>query len=179
MTAWSAAMRRAWEDRRQRTPPFVTDDGFGPKAIVVDEATGCQLWQGRMNGPQPRAGYRGIMVNPCHLAYERAGHSIPDGHRLVPTCGQQRCITPDHQEARPQRRPPAPPKSRPVPETPLRKELAGRLPAERPPQIREQDWIALTAVVSGRKLAEVAVELGVSRQRVHQRMERARAKLIG
>lgn len=162
--------------RQRRGGALITDDGFAPHAIVVDTVTGCWEWQGSLsNGRTPQARYLGRNVNVRRLAYERAGKPLAPGRPLVTTCRNARCVNPDHATTLHR---PAPPKGRRKPRlSPRRQELIASLPTTRPASISEREWLVLRAVAGGRILVDVGRDLGVTRQRVHDILHRARRKL--
>ena len=66
---------------------------------IVDEATGCWVWQGACGingygvlrrGPTGKPAY-------CHrIMYEHANGSVPEGAVVMHTCDNRRCVNPDH-----------------------------------------------------------------------------------
>lgn len=53
----------------------------------------------------------------------------------------------------------------------------GRLPPGRPPGVTAADWAVVAALAAGTTIAEVAAELGVTRQAVHLRAKKALRRL--
>lgn len=69
------------------------------KRIVIDEETGCWLWQGWKSGN----GYGQLKRDgKKHMAhrffYELFKGLIPDGHVLDHLCKRRACVNPDHLE---------------------------------------------------------------------------------
>lgn len=72
--------------------------------VIKDEDTSCWIWQGNMNdGGLPR------MQNPNHsrrsvsvrrYAYEMTVGPIKRGDFAVGTCGDERCVNPEHTKVR-------------------------------------------------------------------------------
>lgn len=63
--------------------------------VIIDDTTGCWLWQGGMNATTPQfntVGHRTINVR--RLLYQIHVGS-PKG-KLQPACGQPRCVNPAH-----------------------------------------------------------------------------------
>lgn len=60
----------------------------------------CWLWQGAMDKGAPRAKVNGKMVYVRRLVLELSGKKIPASMRATTTCGDERCVNPDHVVAR-------------------------------------------------------------------------------
>lgn len=56
----------------------------------------CWLWQGAMDKGTPRAKVGGKMVYVRRLVLELKGKKIHTGMRATTTCGDERCVNPDH-----------------------------------------------------------------------------------
>lgn len=97
---------------------WLTANGrLAPHAVVIDSDTGCWIWTGKLRARD--AGPCGLLppaLRPLELASartaqrpvrqylsEREHGPIPVGWAVRPTCGDRRCVNPDHGEARPKR----------------------------------------------------------------------------
>lgn len=66
---------------------------------IVDEATGCWVWQGScsINGyGRLRRGPGGTSAYCHRIMYEHANGSVPEGAVVMHTCDNRRCVNPDH-----------------------------------------------------------------------------------
>ena len=66
---------------------------------VVDEVTGCWVWQGGccFNGyARLRRGYEGKSTLCHRIIYEHHNGPVQKGHVVMHTCDNRRCVNPDH-----------------------------------------------------------------------------------
>ncbi len=70
-----------------------------PIAFVVDEVSGCWLWQLCLTGGYGQYRHRGRMVYAHRLAYEARFGPVPEGMVVDHVCRQPACVNPDHLEA--------------------------------------------------------------------------------
>jgi len=76
--------------------PFLTEEDF--RARIKREASGCWVWM----GPRSKSSKAGLAMlagerlTARQVAWYHAYGSLPTA-RLLPTCGDARCINPEHQ----------------------------------------------------------------------------------
>jgi hypothetical protein len=66
---------------------------------IVDEKTGCWIWQKTRRGPYGRTWRDGRMVTAHRWYYEREHGPILDGLEIDHLCGNRLCVNPSHLEA--------------------------------------------------------------------------------
>ena len=71
--------------------------------IVVDEATGCWLWQGAVSSNgygaiNVKVGGRWVTTTTHKVVYEHHNGPVPKGKMLLHSCDTQPCCAPHHLE---------------------------------------------------------------------------------
>ena len=180
--ARSRPFLREAPDGWNRTPYWrgkdrlLTDAGLNPDAITIDPDTGCWVWGAAVTtGGHPMVWNGTRLTSVRRLIWERTHGPLPEGWRLWRRCDDVRCVNPDHVEPRPPG--PTPRPVRPKPPTPHQVRLGPLLPAERPEDMPEREWVLLTGLVAGRTVAEMAAIIGVARQHGYVLLHRAEGRL--
>lgn len=87
---------------RPRTGTVIQEDGsLRPGSYTIDPKTGCWRWNFSLNGYTPQGVQRlpdgrYVGVNVRRRVWEQAFPDIPVPARIAPSCGNKRCIAPDH-----------------------------------------------------------------------------------
>ncbi|KKN67414.1 hypothetical protein LCGC14_0461570 [marine sediment metagenome] len=85
------------------------ENGVGDRLLAKVERSpeGCWIWAGHAGRghtcPQPKLGLGGTSVSARRAAVELTYGAVPDGIQIFNICGDQLCLAPEHQGARPQR----------------------------------------------------------------------------
>ena len=66
---------------------------------IVDEETGCWIWQKTRRGPYGRTWRDGRMVTAHRWYWEQENGLVPDGLEMDHLCRNTLCVNPDHLEA--------------------------------------------------------------------------------
>jgi len=90
-------MTHPQKDRRHEIIQRIMDN------VVVDEETGCWVWQGRTSGNGKQHGYGRITINSHTLAVHRVVYThyfgiIPGKKHIDHICNNRLCCNPDHLE---------------------------------------------------------------------------------
>ena len=76
--------------KRQQKPSL--DERISSKINVVGD---CWIWAGSMNGTTPKVETQGKTCSVARYLYEKS-EKIPPERNLVNTCGDTRCVRPEH-----------------------------------------------------------------------------------
>jgi hypothetical protein len=139
---------------------------FGPGAIVIDELSQCWTWQGTCNYRVPQASFLGKPINVREEAFLRSGRTVPPGHRVTVTCGNDRCLNHAHLTTMPQSvtRPRRPY----VLTTFARLVWGGRTLPPQPPTVSERNWMIVHRYLAGETLERIGHDCAISKERVRQ-----------
>ncbi|CAO3460745.1 hypothetical protein [Azospirillum argentinense] len=121
--------------------------------VQPNPETGCWIWTGAFSGETPKFAPRyGVSRSAMRVAYELLVGPTPTEHHLRRSCGDLRCVNPDHATTRPQGRQPRPKTPKP------RAHCGKKLTPEKVAAIR----------ADGRLHREIAIEYGISKPTVSQ-----------